>query len=282
MKDKLIDVDFKDLDVGENSRGVYEGISTLMKSIKSEGLLQNPLVRKKGKTGYKLLAGARRVEACKKLGWASIPCKLRVVNDDLNTKADDLIVNYTENAQRLDITEYEKGKFINALMEEESMSKQEVCARLDIKHHEYKVLMSIFADTPRQYRKDVIHMPPGTASGSGKYVGKISIGCAKAINDLYKRNALPKKIQLELYQKAKKHEISTREVKSIEAKIRQGMPFEKALGGGEYSKIKTVTLQLKMTEADYSYVYKKGNPPDVIREYLYGEGKLKKLKRPVV
>jgi hypothetical protein len=73
-----IDPDFclrtKEIDPATN-RPVFPDMKALIKSIAKEGLLSPPLVWFSPKTSsYKLLAGFRRVEAMKELGWTESLC----------------------------------------------------------------------------------------------------------------------------------------------------------------------------------------------------------------
>jgi len=68
----------------------FGDLKPLMDSISELGLLHPIVVN----LDYRLIAGARRLEACRSLGWTEIPC--RVVNlDDLELRAE-----YDENVVR--------------------------------------------------------------------------------------------------------------------------------------------------------------------------------------
>jgi ParB family transcriptional regulator, chromosome partitioning protein len=58
-----------------------ENVDDLVKSIRDVGLLNTPLLIEK-KTGYRIVCGFRRVEACRRLGWSHV--KVRML--DSNTK----------------------------------------------------------------------------------------------------------------------------------------------------------------------------------------------------
>ena len=61
----------QDISIGKRIRSDLGDIEELASSISSDGLICPIRVRKAGK-GYKLLAGHRRVEACKMLGHKTI------------------------------------------------------------------------------------------------------------------------------------------------------------------------------------------------------------------
>ena len=82
-----------------NPRHRLEGIDELAASIAEHQLLQPVVVRRRGRSGYELIAGHRRLEAVKKLGWTEIPA---VVRDETSAKA--YILTLVENLQREDLT----------------------------------------------------------------------------------------------------------------------------------------------------------------------------------
>ena len=74
-------------------------IDKLAKDIKENGLYHPILIDHKGN----LIAGLRRLEACKKLGWRTIPVKV-ITTDDIKT------IEINENIKRKDFTEEEKSE----------------------------------------------------------------------------------------------------------------------------------------------------------------------------
>ena len=77
-----------------------EGISELAKSIKSEGLLNPPLVQKENKNTYLLMSGQRRLAALKRLGAKKIPVHLitkKTEYDLENAKAASVVENIHRN-----------------------------------------------------------------------------------------------------------------------------------------------------------------------------------------
>lgn len=76
--------------------------SAMVRSLRCTGLIQPPVVRKVGRN-YELIAGARRLEAAKSLGWDRIPAL--VVRAD-STAAVDMAM--AENLARLDLTRAEE------------------------------------------------------------------------------------------------------------------------------------------------------------------------------
>ena len=77
-----------------------EGISELAKSIKTEGLLNPPLVQKQDRNTYLLMSGQRRLAAMKRLGAKKIPVHLltkQTAYDLENAKAASVVENIHRN-----------------------------------------------------------------------------------------------------------------------------------------------------------------------------------------
>lgn len=86
-----------DVKVGERARPDYGDLSSLKASIAAIGLLQ-PVVLK---ADDYLLCGGRRLEACRQLGWESIPfVRATIANDAISS----LIAERDENICRKDMT----------------------------------------------------------------------------------------------------------------------------------------------------------------------------------
>lgn len=97
-----------------------EALEELSESIKKYGLIQPIIVTKKDEY-YEIIAGERRWRACKKAGLKDIQVIVRE-NDEKRNKEIALI----ENIQREDLNAVEKAMGIKVLMEEYSLTQQEV------------------------------------------------------------------------------------------------------------------------------------------------------------
>lgn len=98
---------------GNNDRTVFNQveIDSLAASIKSDGLLQPPTVRPIGNGFFEIVAGERRVRACKSLGWPEIPCMVRELTDE---QAAALML--AENVMRVDINPIEEANAYRSRM----------------------------------------------------------------------------------------------------------------------------------------------------------------------
>lgn len=101
------------------------GIDALAASIESVGLLQPIVVRADG-DGYVLVAGERRLRAAKQLGHAEIAAVIRQPTDDQTNLTEALV----ENLQRQDLNPLEEAAAYQELLEEFSMTHDEVASRV--------------------------------------------------------------------------------------------------------------------------------------------------------
>lgn len=97
-----------------------EAIEELAESIKRYGVIQ-PIIVTKQNNYYEIVAGERRWRATKKAGLTEIPAIIRD-NDERKNKEISLI----ENVQREDLNVFEKATGIKVLMEEYSLTQQQV------------------------------------------------------------------------------------------------------------------------------------------------------------
>ena len=97
-----------------------ESIEELAESIKKYGVIQPIIVTKKDKY-YQIIAGERRWRASKKAGLSEIPAIVRD-NDERRNREISLI----ENIQREDLNPIDKARGIKTLMDEYSLTQQEV------------------------------------------------------------------------------------------------------------------------------------------------------------
>jgi len=88
-----------------------ESINELAQSIKSQGLLQPILVRKKtNQDKYEIIAGERRYIACKKAGLSKIPAIVCDLTDE-----ECMVVSLVENLQREDLNVIEEARALEKI-----------------------------------------------------------------------------------------------------------------------------------------------------------------------
>ena len=103
-----------------NPRQRLDGIAELAESLRDHGLLQ-PVVVRPTKVGYELIAGHRRLEAAKSLGWTQIAAVVRTETDDQA-----YILALVENLQREDLTPKEEAAALEVLVRERGWSTRQV------------------------------------------------------------------------------------------------------------------------------------------------------------
>lgn len=115
---KVIDIEPNE----SQARKVFneESIDELAESIKKYGVIQPIIVTKKDNY-YQIVAGERRWRASKKAGITEIPAIVRD-NDERKNREISLI----ENIQREDLNPIDKARGIKVLMEEYSLTQQDV------------------------------------------------------------------------------------------------------------------------------------------------------------
>lgn len=97
----------KDLDAGSEDAGIED----LAKSIREHGVLNPVIVRSAVDGTYDLIAGQRRLLACRELGLRTIPATIR---DDLSD-TDSTVVSLVENVQRADMNPIDKARAYDAI-----------------------------------------------------------------------------------------------------------------------------------------------------------------------
>lgn len=95
-------------------------LAELEGSIKASGLLQPITVRRKGEQ-YELVAGERRLRAITNLQWKHVPAVVRDFDDQTL-----LVLALVENLQRADLNPIEEAKGYQRLLDEFSLTHQQV------------------------------------------------------------------------------------------------------------------------------------------------------------
>ena len=111
----LIDID--KIVVGDRIRKDFGDIQELADDIKENGLINPPVVNK----DYVLLAGERRLRACKLLGWPQIEVRMM----DTRDAEHELRIEITENELRKEFTWSERLEYARQLERIESVKAQE-------------------------------------------------------------------------------------------------------------------------------------------------------------
>ena len=102
-----------------------EELRELAESLKNNGLVQPPTVRKIPGGKYELIAGERRLRAAQLAGWSKI--RVTLVEADDQTAA---VMTTTENLQREDLNPIEEAVAYRTLQEKFNLTQQEVAEKV--------------------------------------------------------------------------------------------------------------------------------------------------------
>lgn len=123
-----------------NPRQHVDGIAELADSLRAHGLLQ-PVVVRRTRTGYELIAGHRRYEAARLLGWTEIAAAVRDETDDQA-----YILTLVENLQREDLTPKEEAAALEVLMRERRWTTRQVGEAIKRSHMYVSRRLRVFED----------------------------------------------------------------------------------------------------------------------------------------
>lgn len=101
-----------------------KALQELADSISQSGLLQ-PITVREVSSGYELIAGERRLMACKMLHMEQIPAIVERYDDEKSA-----VFSLIENLQRRDLNYFEEAAGIHQLMEHYHMTQQQVAQKL--------------------------------------------------------------------------------------------------------------------------------------------------------
>lgn len=99
-------------------------LQDLARSIRANGLIQ-PIVVRRIPGGYELVAGERRLRACRIAGMKTVPC---ILNDC--TADESAVMAMTENLQRRDLGVFEEAEGLRRLIDTWHVTQEEAAARL--------------------------------------------------------------------------------------------------------------------------------------------------------
>lgn len=98
-----------------------ESVRQLAEQIRTHGLLQAIVVTARDGGGWRLIAGRRRLTACKLLGYTTIPARI------MQSEYIDEIPALIENIGRLQMNPLEEAEAVRILSEEKGMSQRDIC-----------------------------------------------------------------------------------------------------------------------------------------------------------
>ena len=244
------DIPIKDIKVIENIRLKDKGLDKeknfLMQSIKDNGLLQ-PIGVKESTIGYTLIWGFRRLDACKKLGFRSIPAVIFVTKDEELTEEEFFVLNATENLQRRNNTLLEFGRVCAIL--KKTMSSGEIAIKLGVPKSRVESALVEISRIPLKYQRRIKIM-----NGEKERNGEIPLSVASKIASL---RGITDKQKEQLLELVMREETESVKITGIASLMKKGMTFNQAKEAlGRY---RTVNLKVMVD-------YKK------FKEYVKDEG----------
>ncbi len=127
-REKIIEIPLKKVLIsGKQPRHTFneEKLNELALSIKEHGVVQPIIVRAIEDGKYELIAGERRWRACELLGIEKIPAIIKNVTEKETSE-----ISLIENIQREDLNPVEEAAAYRSLMEEYSLTQEEVSKRV--------------------------------------------------------------------------------------------------------------------------------------------------------
>ncbi len=145
-------IDINKIEVGERIRKQLGDIDELAQDIKSNGLINPPVIT----PDYELIAGERRLQALKELGYEQIEVRVMTV-DDLEHK---LNLEINENENRKDFTKSERIEYARQLERiERAKAKERQGNRNDLN------IVENFPESGNANTRDVVAKKLGIGSG---------------------------------------------------------------------------------------------------------------------
>jgi ParB family transcriptional regulator, chromosome partitioning protein len=114
-----------------NARASLSNLDSLMLSIKQNGLLQ-PIIVRPNANKFEVVAGNRRLEACKRLHWVRIPCLVKELSDKQAYE-----IGLIENIERETLTPVEMARAFQQYVKEKGWGGVRTLAQTIGRSEEY-------------------------------------------------------------------------------------------------------------------------------------------------
>lgn len=251
-----------DIQQKENSRGnLDKTLASLMSSIQQNGL-QQPIgvsVSANGKK-YEIMYGNRRLNACMKLGWTTIPA---VLYSDQSDK-DILIHNLVENIQREGISPSEIGRIVENLMKM-GLTKKEVSVRIGLPVTTIDSTLDVYQNFPEDLRKNVVFHKPGT-----KKYGKISVSAVSRVLNARNKFGLTKAGVRNLMEQAVVENMSGEDIQIIGSLMQSGETLSKSLVQRKQYRAYRISAFVLKDEVESLAKKAKCSPISYLTRIIYG------------
>lgn len=177
-----------------------EKLEVLAESIKIHGVIQPLIVTEQKEGFYRIIAGERRWRASKLAGLTTIPAVVREYSKQQSAE-----IALVENLQREDLNGIEEAKGYKTLMEEFSLTQQQVAEKVGKSRPAVANALRLL-NLPESVQDMVIY-------------GEISSGHARAISGIS-----DSEVQTDLAQKVIAEDLSVRQLEKLIAQMNQPAP----------------------------------------------------------
>ena len=248
----VVYIDINNIKPNENQpRKVFdeEKIAELSASIIEHGIIQ-PLVVRKNKLGYEIVAGERRWRAARKAELKEVPCLIRDFTDEEN-----MLIAIIENMQREDLNPIEEAEGLNQMIKTYGLTQEEVSKSVS-KSRPYITNALRLLKLPKEIQNFVTE-------------GKMTTGHARALISIE-----DKKLQADLCRKIIEEGLSVRKVEELAAGA--GKPKKKAAKKTKSPDTLHVESELKNLYGTKVSINQKGKKGTIQLEY-YSVDELNRL-----
>ena len=228
-----------------------EKLEELAESIRIHGVVQPLTVRREPSGKIELIAGERRLRASKLAGLLEVPCYVRNANDQ-----ESLEIALIENIQREDLNALEVGRSYERLIEECSLTHEELSQRLGKKRA-----------TISNYLR-LLKLPPDVQNALSDQ--RISMGHARALAGL--EDVL---LQLDLLHEILSDNLSVREVERRIASLAKRKP--KAKNKKKSPSFKAMEEKLSSQWSTRVRLNQKANGSGEMSVYFHNEEDLQRI-----
>ena len=228
-----------------------EKLEEFAESIRIHGVVQPLTVRREPNGAIELIAGERRLRASKLAGLLEVPCYVRSANDQ-----ESLEIALIENIQREDLNALEVGRSYERLIEECSLTHEELSQRLGKKRA-----------TISNYLR-LLKLPPDVQSALSDQ--RISMGHARALAGL--EDVL---LQLDLLHEILSDNLSVREVERRIASLAKRKP--KAKNKKKSPSFKAMEEKLSSQWSTRVRLNQKANGSGEMSVYFHNEEDLQRI-----
>jgi len=219
----------------------HESLEGLTNSIKEHGILQ-PLILSSTEGGYQVIAGERRLRSAQILGFKTVPAIVRDIEEQQK-----LELALVENIQRKDLNPIEEAVAFQRLIDEFSLTQEEVSKRLGKSRSVITNTLRLLT-LPTEIQKALIN-------------GKINYSTARVIV------GLPPEERMKFFEKVLKQDLTTRAVEGQARKI----SVKKHLRRSKDPNLAALEEKLQAALGTKVTVKKSGETGQIIIEFYSGE-----------